>query len=504
MKTVVKKSEPKSMVKNPPRFRAIRARIASLSHGALIVFVIALVVLANILARGLTARLDLSRGHAYTLSSASKKVISQIGSKTPITLTFYQSSTLPSQLQPVARDIHDLLTEYERAGNIRVYFVDPSTPELGKQAEAAGIVPLQFSLTKRDQLEYSKGYFGIKIEYGKKSDVIAQAIQLGDLEYQLTSSIYKLTTKSLPTVGLVGAESIDQQQLATLRTLLSSQFTIDPSATPEAKQKILLVFGTSGKTYDEGETKLMQNYVANGGNLLVMADGVDVDPSLQAKAANHGLFDFLKSYGITLHKDLVLSQQSEFINAGSQSGSPFSLVVPYYYWIKTAAFNPAFNYFSNIQSVSMPWASSIAVSKVPGATTEELMQTSKISWNQSSNFTLDPQQIQQPQQSDLRPFVVGAVAKLGGKGGTVVVLPSSRFAYAQFQPQDSGNLNLVMNIVSELAAGGSLSGIRQRDVSIVPLPSLGANERDLIKYTTIFLLPTLFAALGALRLYRRK
>jgi hypothetical protein len=61
-----------------------------------------------------------------------------------------------------------------------------------------------------------------------------------------------------------------------------------------------------------------------------------------------------------------------------------------------------------------------------------------------------------------------------------------------------------MNIVSELAAGGSLSGIRQRDVSIVPLPSLGANERDLIKYTTIFLLPTLFAALGALRLYRRK
>lgn len=85
-----------------------------------------------------------------------------------------------------------------------------------------------------------------------------------------------------------------------------------------------------------------------------------------------------------------------------------------------------------------------------------------------------------------------------------MLLPTSRFAYAQFQPQDSGNLNMLMNVVSQFAAGGALSGIRQRDVSIVPLPVLADNERDMVKYSAMLLLPLLFSAYGAFRLYKRR
>lgn len=487
----------------PLRFAGVRERIGRMSHGALILLVIALVVTANILAHAVTARIDLSRGHAYTLSASSKQVVSKISSKDPVKLTFYQSSTLPSQLQPVARDVRDLLTEYERAGNVQVYFVDPTTPAQQAEAESAGIQPLQFSLTKRDQLEYSKGYFGIKIEQGKKTDVISQAIQLSDLEYQLTSAIYKLTTKELPTVGFIGDEGIEPQQLQGLRALLGKQFTVESSATPEAKTKALLVFDSGNKTYDQGEIDLLSSYVKKGGNVVVMADGVMVDPSLQVADAKHGLFAWLKSYGMTLNKDLVLSQQSEFINAGAQTGSPFQLVVPYYYWVKTASLNPAYSYFANIQSVSMPWVSSVAVSPVAGVKTEGIVQTSPVSWHQTKDYTLDPQQITEPKQSDLKSFVVAAVAKVDG-GGSVMLLPTSRFAYAQFQPQDSGNLNMLVNVVSQFAAGGALSGIRQRDVSIVPLPVLADNERDMVKYATMLLLPLLFSAYGALRLYKRR
>lgn len=484
------------------RLGQLRNAISRLSHPALILLVIALIVAANILSRLVTARIDLSRGQAYTLTDSSKKIVSSITGE-PVKMTFYQSSTLPSQLQPVARDVRDLLTEYDRAGNVQVSYVDPVSTEDQQAAEAAGIVPLQFSLTKRDQLEYSKGYFGILITRGKDTQVVSQAIQLGDLEYQISSALYKLTTKELPTVGLVGDESVDPAQLEPLRQLLSSQFTLQSSATPEARTKALLIIDSGAKTYDEGEIAKLTSYVKGGGNAIFMLDGVTVDATLQPTAATHGLFDLLKSFGITLQKDLVLSQQSEFINASAQAGGQFQVIVPYYFWLKTATFNPEASFFSNIQSISLPWASSLQLNKVNGVVTQELIQTSPVSWNQTENFTLDPQAITDPKPEQLKPFVVSAQSTLE-KGGSVVVIPSSRFAFAQFQPQNSGNLNLLMNMVSQFAAGGALSGIRQRDVSIVPIPTLADNAREMVKYTTILLFPVLFAAYGALRLYKRK
>jgi ABC-type uncharacterized transport system involved in gliding motility auxiliary subunit len=484
------------------RIVGLKRFVSKLSHPALILLVIALIVAANIMSRLVTARIDLSRGQAYTLTDSSKKIVSAISGE-PVKMTFYQSSTLPSQLQPVARDVRDLLTEYDRAGNVQVSYIDPVSTEDQQAAEAAGIVPLQFSLTKRDQLEYSKGYFGIVIARGKDSQVVSQAIQLGDLEYQISSAIYKLTTKELPTVGLVGDEGVDPAQLEPLRQLLSSQFTVQSSSTPEASTKALLVVDSGAKTYEEGEIAKLTSYVKGGGNAIFMLDGVTVDPTLQAAEATHGLFDLLSSFGIVLQKDLVLSQQSEFINASAQAGGQFQVIVPYYFWLKTATFNPEVSFFSNIQSISMPWASSLQLKKVNGVNTKELIQTSPVSWHQTENFTLDPQAITDPKQSELKPFVIGAQSTLE-KGGSVVVIPSSRFAFAQFQSQNSGNLNLLMNMVSQFAAGGALSGIRQRDVSIVPIPTLSDNAREMVKYTTILLLPLLFVAYGALRLYKRR
>jgi len=84
------------------------------------------------------------------------------------------------------------------------------------------------------------------------------------------------------------------------------------------------------------------------------------------------------------------------------------------------------------------------------------------------------------------------------------LIPSSRFVLEKYFSKNSGNLELVLNIVNDFASSGALSGIRQRQISFYPLPDLNDQMKDLFKYSNIFLLPLVFVIYGAVRLIKRK
>jgi hypothetical protein len=73
-----------------------------------------------------------------------------------------------------------------------------------------------------------------------------------------------------------------------------------------------------------------------------------------------------------------------------------------------------------------------------------------------------------------------------------------------FISQQSSNLNFMLNVISNFASGGALSGIRQRAVDVYPLPALSDAEQSVFKYTNMLVLPFLFAAFGAYYLWKRK
>jgi ABC-type uncharacterized transport system involved in gliding motility auxiliary subunit len=89
-------------------------------------------------------------------------------------------------------------------------------------------------------------------------------------------------------------------------------------------------------------------------------------------------------------------------------------------------------------------------------------------------------------------------------GAMVVVIPSSRFIKERFLNQQAGNLDFVLNILNEAAAGGALSGIQRRAVSFYLLPPLSEQQKDLAKYLNIFLLPLLLVIVGGVRLAKRR
>lgn len=459
-------------------------------------------VLINYLMRDASVRLDFSKGKAYTLSDSTKKVLRNL--KNPVTLTFYSSSVLPSRLQPTKRDVSDLLSEYKKEGKSKITLMvkDPRTNDKIKQeALAYGIPELNFSQQERDQFAVTTGYFGIGIAQADKKAALPQVANTGDLEYNLTSAIYKIASKELPKVGFVGGDS-PEQQFTTLQSVSASQFDVVPAATPEAAMKAVVVVDNRQKEYSDEEVGNLEKYIRSGGKAIFFVDGVWVSNDLQSAPANHNLYGLLKKFGITLNQNLLMSTASEVVNFGGQDG--FQLMTGYPYWLRTQTFDKSNTYFSNVRQLSFPWTSSLTLSTPNDIKITALARSVNSSWEQTKDFTLIPQTIKPPNQKNFKQFTLIASAKLKN-GGEVMVVPSSRFVEDQFLSRTSDNLEFTLNVMSDYAAAGALSGIRQRSVDLYPLPpDLSNQQKDLFKYLTILLLPALFAGYGIFRLVKRK
>lgn len=470
----------------------------------IVLAIFALILVVNYLLSFATVRLDLSKGQAYTLSPASRKIIKNIDGNATITL--YASSELPSRLVPIRRDVMDLLGEYrtQSGGKINVVVADPKKDEKKlQQAQEYGVREVQFSQQEQDKLAVSTSYFGIGIQYKDKKEAIPVVTSPTELEYTLTSLLYKMTNKNPVVVGVVGLTSQDALQLNTLTTLLNQQFDITQYATAEVKYKTLLVLDSQSKEYGDDEVKLFDTYLAGGGKAIFFVDGVWIaDQAATASGANHGLFDLFRKWGIDLQKDLVLSASSEIVNLGGSDGFPIATQYPF--WVVTNTFEGPTSYFSNVQAVSFPWASSIKLTKQNGIDVMPLIKTDLQSWHQTSTFALDPSGVPQPKTTDLAQFTVGAMAKNPKTGGAIILIPSSRFVQDQFVSRRVNNFEYALNLVSDLASDGLLSGIKQRSVDVYPLPTLSESAKDMFKYLNMILLPGAFAAYGIYRLTRKK
>ena len=473
--------------------------------------VVALLAVTNLLLTGVSLRIDLSQGQAYTLSPATKKLLGKM--KEQVTIQFFASSNLPTRLQPLRSNVVDLLREYERqSGKVQVKIVDPDKDTAaGQKAQSTGIPQLQFSQMEQDKFAVSKAYFGILVNQGDKKEIIPQVTEVESLEYNLTSAVYKLTRQELPKIGIIGDEvglSLGQDPLSVVRQLLSKQFYVSALniATGSADEKIsssyksLLVFDSPQKEYTDLDIKAINDYLNGGGTAILFANGLNITENLQIAPARHRFSDILKNYGIIIQENLLLSTSAELVNFGNDV---VSFLTPYPFWLKTNVFNPSSSNFSNINQLTYPWVSSITVSKVQDVAVKELVKTTTQTWEQKSSFNLNPQEIKQPQEKDLKQYVITAEAEKKG-GGHIVVVGSSRFLLDRYLSRDTNNLDFVLNVLSTMASGGELAGIHQRAVSFYPLPDLPQSQKDFFKYANILLLPALFAVYGAFRLIKRK
>jgi len=492
--------------KNIQNFNLLKLlNLTKIERQLIFIFSLIVFVITNLLVANFSWKADFSYGKAYTLAPATKNILRKLDDL--VTIKFFVSSDIPTKLLPVKMEVVDLLNEYKKESNkVQIKVFDPKKDEKAlSEAKESGLPELQFSQLENDKYALSTAYFGILVTYLDKKEVLPQIKDLSNLEYDLTAMIYKMLRKDIPRIGLNGDSdsSSSSDNYSNFKQVLTQQFSYEAVDLKDISSEIktLLVFDNAKKEFSDQEIDGLKQYLKNGGKALFFVNGVWVGDRLTADKAQHNLDKVLLDWGIRVNSDLILSTAAEIVNFGSDAVSYLSA---YPFWLKTNVFNQPASFFSNINQVMFPWASSLTLEKKNGFDIRPLIFSTKRSWAQKNSYLLLPNNIPQPQPSDLKQYILAADSKKKNGGGEVIVIGSGRFLQDRYQGNISGNIELVLNMLNDLVSGGALSGIRQRAIIYYPLPELMESQKDLFKYVNILLLPGIFALIGAYKLVKRK
>ena len=175
-------------------------------NGKYIKFIIYLVAVVLINLAGITLffRIDLTGDKIYSISEASRQVVSTLSE--PLTIDVFFTKNLPAPYNNHERYLRDLLEEYaiysSKYFNYRFYDVSPDEGDLDPGSRANqelannyGINSIQIQVIDEDQVKFQKAYMGLVIIHGDLIERIPTITSTDGLEYQLTTAIMKLNNK---------------------------------------------------------------------------------------------------------------------------------------------------------------------------------------------------------------------------------------------------------------------------------------------------------------------
>lgn len=476
-------------------------------------FFVLAVVLTIIISDRIPGRVDVTAGKIYTVSQATEEVLSEVPDVVNITL--YSSAELPSQMQPVLREIKDLLRDYDSLGKdaIHVFYKDPSSDaDIATEALSSGIQEVQFNVIGNEEFQVKKGYLGIAITYAGATEAIPYVQTTSDLEYQLTSLIRKMTVTEQKKVAFLsgfGAKNLTYE-MTTLNNELSKQFVVEDLPYSEEETFVIgpdySVLVIPGTTEELPQTVLdeIESFIKDGGSVFFMIDTMTVDTQLlTAQKAENNLIDFLKEYGVEVRQDLVYDYRSN--ETVTVSGGGFPVLISYPFWVRTVAAEVDSPITNSVQTLTIPWGSSITwtddILQARGITLTPLFITTEYGARRSGGTSIDPNQ-QYTDNNEISTVAVSLSFK--NSNSRMVIVGDSDFLTDQFSGSSSENTGFGLEAISYLAQEKSLTEIQLKQREIPQLLFKDQNQTTMIKYGSMgisFFIPLGF---GLYRLLRRK
>ncbi len=487
-----------------------RADYKRLRVGALAVGVLVLVL--NLLGSHVRGRIDLTRGNLYTLAPGTREVLGGLDDVVQVKL--FVSSDLPSEVQLQLRDVRDLLSDLRHAsdGKLKVTELHPDqSDDARNQASSYGIEPVQFNVMRNDEFQVKRGYYGLALLYADKKKVIPVIEHPENLELNLVSDIYSMTTSHRPAISFAsgfGAKTVGTY--ASMKTEVDDRYTtryIDlandtaPPLSPDSL-KVLVVAGPT-QPFDSTAVRRIESYVDSGGSALLLLNPVLMDPRQpMVHPVKTGLNPLLEKYGMRLDSNMVEDPaSSERVSMGRQG--LFNVVASYPLWpvVHPAGDSPITR---NITGLSLAWPGHIEI--LDSATVQPLWQTTKAAGLRSPDLPIMPDQDFgiPPDQQGVRTVAVSVTPPKSSKAGRMVVVANETFLENQFVQNNPGNEAFVQNAIDWLAENDALMSIRSKDRTPPPLTFSSAASRNLLKWGNLVGMPLLFVLIGILRVSGRR
>lgn len=485
------------------------------SNRASILWIIGIVIVINLLAQDFFFRIDTTEDKTYTLGKATKDILKNL--EEPITVTAYFTEGLPPQYGKTLTDFQDLLKEYSTRsqGMVNFEFINPNeSPESEQEAAQNGISPLLINAREKDEVIQKRAFMGAVLKSGEAQEIIPFIQPEGAMEYELTTSIKKLSVLDKPTIGLVqgngepGIEEIGPMYQAL--SILYEIENIDLNEEIPARHKTVLFLNPQDSMNGVALSNL-DNYLGNGGNLCLAFNSVEGNfQTVQGEAKNTGLQEWLRPKGIDIPNSFVLDancgsisvqQRQGFFNMTSQVQFPFI---------------PLINKFEEhpitkgVDQVVFPFASPMTYNETdPAFSFTPLVTSSSKSSIQTLPVYFDVQRKWRDSDFPMGAQTIAGILE-GDYGNTGIPSKMIIFSDGDFAQQggsnnsNSDNYNLIVNSVDWLSDDTGLIDLRTKGVSSRPIDDLEEGRKSFLKWLNFLLPLALVAGLGIYRTQRSR
>jgi ABC-type uncharacterized transport system involved in gliding motility auxiliary subunit len=504
---------------------------------AALVLMVAALACANLAAARLSLRFDLTEDRIFTLSPASRALVS--GLPDELTVKAYISKDLPPPLDGVARYTRELLEEYRLAsgGKLRYQVEDPaSDPKIDEQAARCHIGKLAFQAKNNNQMSVGAYFLGLCLWYGGKNRALTPIERESGLEYEISALAKRLSQKRRKVAFTVGR---GERDLGTDYTFIKRALdpeievvTLDPATATISDDVAALVVAGPRRPFDARARGEIERFLRTGRAALFLLDGVEAEETLGnvqlqiVHPIETGLEPLLAAYGFRVGADLVLDPRNVPgpIGGNDPAVPPVFLNFPAFVAARPEA--PAagndVSITEGIDAVVFPFTSAVERIGRPDATPTAhvwpLARSSAGSWRQRDSFLSEapappdgaargPSVLAYAYQGPARESAANGASASAAPSVRLVVVGGSSFIADRYMslmrafPIYAGGAELFLNAVSWSLEDDVLTALRAHVLRARPLDIDGdAGDRAaLLRWGNIAGLPVVICLLGVLR-----
>ena len=454
------------------RFQWLKARQTKYTAFAsvYILIILAILFLANWLARDHSKSYDSTANKRFSLADQTIKVATNL--KQDVKITYFDKASEFNRAK-------DLLDRYDTLSTkLSVDYVDPDKkPQIAK---AQGV----------------RNYGAIYVQAGAKRE---EAKSL--TEEEVTGALIRALKSGERNVCFVtgaGEHSLDdtgRTGFSTFKEVLEKNnyktrtiSLLEKAEVP--KDCTILVVGGPRKDYTDPGVKAIKGYVEGGGRALFL-----LDPPLKMgrdeTEDNLALTKLLEGWGVTVVKNLVLDTSG--IGQLFGLGPEAPLVMNY-------ESHPIVREMKEIATV-FPLARSLDTKSADKVSDEKLFSSSG---NSFATANLSSQEIRiDPKKDKKGPFALAAAGTYDSKGRFVVVGSSSWVTNSFLPARSLGNRDLALNMMNWLSSDEDLISIRPKEPEDRRL-TVNRRQMTTVFYSSVIGLPLLVILAGLGVWWRRR
>lgn len=364
-----------------------------------ILYIVAIVVgliIVNAISSSIYQRFDLTKDHRYTLSEASKSLVSNLDS--PLIIDVFLEGDFPSEFRLLQTEVKQIVNEFQLETNqIVINYINPIEDETTRQQyieelTKQGLEPYintDNSTGKVTQdIIFPWAYASykdkrVKIPLLKRS--LTQGLQeqinnsVQSLEYAFADGFSKLVNAKAKKIAILkGNGELGDIYMADFLTTIKPYYNIAPftldsvSTNPQGTlNKLndydLIVVAKPSIAFSENEKLVLDQYTMSGGKSLWLTESVVMDKDSLYNDSGTGvsimrdlhLNDFFFKYGVRVNPTLVKDLYSAPIMLAIGEGSQAQMQPIQWQYSPLAASNPDHPITKNLNLVKFDFASPI-------------------------------------------------------------------------------------------------------------------------------------------------